>query len=96
MILDVQLVHLSLQPEFTNVCFYYIPPSLRGCTDTEQYNARLGKVASIIKSRMVECGSMMIGYQPLGPDWADLPILTAHDYFVFLSFLQEIDPISSG
>lgn len=55
-----------LQPEFSNVCFYYIPPVLRGCTGQEQYSARLGKVASIIKSRMVECGSMMIGYQPLG------------------------------
>nr|WDE40210.1 glutamate decarboxylase-like protein [Schizocardium californicum] len=54
------------EPEFTNVCFWYIPPSLRTMTDTREQMRRLHRIAPIIKARMMECGSTMIGYQPLG------------------------------
>lgn len=44
----------------------YIPPSLRGLEETEEWRTRLYKVAPKIKERMVKDGSLMIGYTPLG------------------------------
>ncbi|XP_047187196.1 cysteine sulfinic acid decarboxylase isoform X4 [Scophthalmus maximus] len=58
--------HLLSEPEFVNVCFWYIPPSLRGKEGNADYQERLAKVAPIIKERMVKQGTMMVGYQPLG------------------------------
>uniref|UniRef100_A0A8D3CVH2 Cysteine sulfinic acid decarboxylase n=1 Tax=Scophthalmus maximus TaxID=52904 RepID=A0A8D3CVH2_SCOMX len=52
--------------KFVNVCFWYIPPSLRGKEGNADYQERLAKVAPIIKERMVKQGTMMVGYQPLG------------------------------
>lgn len=57
------------EPECTNVTFWYIPPSMRGQKETTEWWDRLAKVAPSIKKGMVECGSMLIGYQPDG----DLP-----------------------
>uniref|UniRef100_A0A2K5IAI5 Cysteine sulfinic acid decarboxylase n=1 Tax=Colobus angolensis palliatus TaxID=336983 RepID=A0A2K5IAI5_COLAP len=57
----------SSQPEFLNVCFWFVPPSLRGKQDSPDYHQRLSKVAPVLKERMVKEGSMMIGYQPHGP-----------------------------
>ncbi|XP_039272903.2 cysteine sulfinic acid decarboxylase-like [Styela clava] len=58
------------EPECTNVCFWYIPPRMRDgittWTSEDGYKRDLSKVAPIIKERMVERGSMLIGYQPLG------------------------------
>ncbi|KAK7468144.1 hypothetical protein BaRGS_00036608 [Batillaria attramentaria] len=56
-------------PEFecTNICFWYIPPSLRGQEETEEWWAKLGKVAPRIKQRMMEQGTMLVGYTPLAP-----------------------------
>ncbi|XP_078487101.1 glutamate decarboxylase 1 [Ciona intestinalis] len=54
------------EPEYSNVCFWYYPPSIRNICDETIKNEKLGKVAPIIKSRMMERGSIMIGYQPLG------------------------------
>ena len=56
----------SSQPEFVNVCFWFVPPSLRGKKESPDYSKRLSKVAPILKERMVRKGSMMIGYQPHG------------------------------
>ncbi|KAK2714655.1 cysteine sulfinic acid decarboxylase-like isoform X2 [Artemia franciscana] len=50
----------------TNVCFWYVPPSLRGQEETEEWWKELGQVAPKIKERMVKEGTMLIGYQPLG------------------------------
>ncbi|XP_047427309.1 cysteine sulfinic acid decarboxylase isoform X2 [Mugil cephalus] len=58
--------HLVSVPEFVNVCFWYIPPSLRGKEGSADYQDRLAKVAPVIKERMVKQGTMMVGYQPLG------------------------------
>lgn len=33
------------QPEFVNVCFWFIPPSLRGKEGTEDYQEKLAKVS---------------------------------------------------
>lgn len=52
-------------PECTNVCFWYIPPSLRGQENQPDFNERLHKVAPKIKERMIKEGSMMVTYQPL-------------------------------
>ncbi|XP_048839885.1 cysteine sulfinic acid decarboxylase [Brienomyrus brachyistius] len=52
------------EPQFVNVCFWFIPPSLRGSEGTEEYQEKLSKVAPIIKERMVRKGCMMVGYQP--------------------------------
>uniref|UniRef100_A0A8C9IUF7 Glutamate decarboxylase n=1 Tax=Piliocolobus tephrosceles TaxID=591936 RepID=A0A8C9IUF7_9PRIM len=62
-----QQSHLDLGPEFLNVCFWFVPPSLRGKQDSPDYHERLSKVAPVLKERMVKEGSMMIGYQPHGP-----------------------------
>uniref|UniRef100_A0A7N4V1R1 Cysteine sulfinic acid decarboxylase n=1 Tax=Sarcophilus harrisii TaxID=9305 RepID=A0A7N4V1R1_SARHA len=55
---------LVMEPEFVNVCFWYVPPSLRGQEDSADYCMKLAKVAPLLKERMVKKGSMMVGYQP--------------------------------
>uniref|UniRef100_A0A1I7ZXJ5 Glutamate decarboxylase 1 n=1 Tax=Steinernema glaseri TaxID=37863 RepID=A0A1I7ZXJ5_9BILA len=50
-------------PEFLNICFWYVPPSLRHL-DTAEKNARLEKIAPKIKAKMMERGTTMVGYQP--------------------------------
>ncbi|XP_035237390.1 cysteine sulfinic acid decarboxylase [Anguilla anguilla] len=52
------------EPQFVNICFWFIPPSLRGMEDSEDYREKLSKVAPNIKERMMRKGSMMVGYQP--------------------------------
>lgn len=54
------------EPECTNVCFYYIPPSMRGQEETPEWWEKLSKVAPAIKKRMTEQGTMLCGYQPDG------------------------------
>uniref|UniRef100_A0A665U179 Cysteine sulfinic acid decarboxylase-like n=1 Tax=Echeneis naucrates TaxID=173247 RepID=A0A665U179_ECHNA len=56
--------HLLGEPEFVNVCFWYIPPSLRGKEENADYQEQLSKVAPLIKERMMKEGTMMVGYQP--------------------------------
>ncbi|NXL49993.1 GADL1 decarboxylase, partial [Podilymbus podiceps] len=55
---------LLLEPEYANVCFWYIPPSLREMEDGPEFWQKLHQVAPIIKERMMKKGSMMLGYQP--------------------------------
>ncbi|XP_037703561.1 cysteine sulfinic acid decarboxylase isoform X4 [Choloepus didactylus] len=57
---------LVMEPEFVNVCFWFVPPTLQGKQDSPDYSERLAKVAPVLKERMVKEGSMMIGYQPHG------------------------------
>lgn len=57
---------LLWKPDFVNVCFWYVPPSLRGKEETAGYWDKLAKVAPTIKERMMKSGTMMVGYQPLG------------------------------
>ncbi|MGH0131604.1 UNVERIFIED_CONTAM: hypothetical protein FKN15_047937 [Acipenser sinensis] len=51
-------------PEYANVCFWYIPPSLRNIPDGPEFWKKLHQVAPVIKERMMKKGSMMVGYQP--------------------------------
>ncbi|XP_077348173.1 glutamate decarboxylase 1-like isoform X2 [Lithobates pipiens] len=53
------------EPEHSNVCFWYIPPCLRGMSRDGEWNAKLHKVAAKIKARMMEEGTAMVSYQPL-------------------------------
>ncbi|XP_035527388.1 glutamate decarboxylase 1 [Morone saxatilis] len=62
---DFELVFKD-KPEHSNVCFWYIPPSLRGLPLGTERDKRLHRVAPQIKGRMMEKGSVLIGYQPLG------------------------------
>ncbi|GAB0091882.1 cysteine sulfinic acid decarboxylase [Sergentomyia squamirostris] len=59
---DFEMVSI---PECTNVCFWYLPPSLRNCPRDDEFWAKLHRVAPKIKERMMKEGSMMITYQPL-------------------------------
>ena len=57
------------QPEATNVCFWYLPKSMRSLPwnlKDETFCRKLSSVAALIKERMTAKGSMLIGYQPLG------------------------------
>ncbi|KAI4538022.1 hypothetical protein MG293_011425 [Ovis ammon polii] len=54
------------KPQHTNVCFWYVPPSLRVLDNDEERLSRLSKVAPVIKARMMEHGTTMVSYQPLG------------------------------
>uniref|UniRef100_A0A3B3XXW7 Glutamate decarboxylase like 1 n=1 Tax=Poecilia mexicana TaxID=48701 RepID=A0A3B3XXW7_9TELE len=54
------------QPEFANVCFWYIPPSLRNLPESPELWKKLHTVAPVVKERMMKKGSMMIGYQKHG------------------------------
>ncbi|CAB0016707.1 unnamed protein product [Nesidiocoris tenuis] len=51
--------------ETTNVCFWFIPPRLRDCDETEDWWSQIHKVGPALKKKLVESGDMMIGYQPL-------------------------------
>lgn len=53
------------QPECTNICFWYIPPSLQNAPRNNEYKQSLHKIAPKIKERMMIDGTMMITYQPL-------------------------------
>ncbi|KAM3613538.1 uncharacterized protein V6R79_001117 [Siganus canaliculatus] len=55
---------LLMEPEFANVCFWYIPPSLREVSDGPEFWEKLHTVAPVVKERMMKKGSMMMGYQP--------------------------------
>lgn len=54
---------LVMEPEYANICFWYIPPSLRNVPDGPKLWTKLHKVAPVVKERMMKKGSMMIGYQ---------------------------------
>ncbi|XDA86262.1 hypothetical protein R6Z07M_015978 [Ovis aries] len=55
---------LLMEPEYANICFWYIPPSLRQMEEGPEFWAKLHLVAPAIKERMMKKGSLMLGYQP--------------------------------
>lgn len=57
---------------YANVCFWYVPPSMRPWnpeTADEEAKAKMASVAVAIKAEMQRQGLAMIGFQPLD----DLP-----------------------
>uniref|UniRef100_A0A8C5AMR3 Glutamate decarboxylase 1b n=1 Tax=Gadus morhua TaxID=8049 RepID=A0A8C5AMR3_GADMO len=53
-------------PQHTNVCFWYLPLSLRGMPEGAERREKLHRVAPKIKALMMESGTTMVGYQPQG------------------------------
>ncbi|XP_017059775.1 cysteine sulfinic acid decarboxylase [Drosophila ficusphila] len=53
--------------EYSNVCFWYIPKSMRVSSkeETPEWWTRLYTVAPKIKEQMVHSGTLMVGYSPL-------------------------------
>lgn len=88
---------LLLEPECTNVCFWYVPPSKRNLDDNELKTA-LDKIAPKVKENMVRKGSMLITYQPLReyPNFFRLVLqnsgVTENDV---LFFVEEIERLSA-
>ncbi|XP_012285365.1 cysteine sulfinic acid decarboxylase [Orussus abietinus] len=56
---------LVTQPCFINVCFWYIPPNLRGQESVKGFEKLLDKVAPKLKEMMTKRGSLMMSCQPL-------------------------------
>ncbi|CAL4232446.1 unnamed protein product, partial [Meganyctiphanes norvegica] len=56
---------MQTAPMCNNICFWYIPPSLRGQTEDDAWWEKISKVAPAIKERMMKAGTLMVGYQPL-------------------------------
>lgn len=56
-----------VMPEFqcTNICFWYIPESLRDQEETDEWWQQVDTVAPRLKECMILSGTLMIGYQPL-------------------------------
>ncbi|NWW37793.1 CSAD decarboxylase, partial [Panurus biarmicus] len=87
---------LVMEPEFINLCFWFIPPSLRGQDRSPEFWDRLGKVAPAIKEKMIRKGSMMVGYQPHGSrvnffrQIITNPAVTRQDLDFFLDEIQEL------
>ncbi|NWT76672.1 CSAD decarboxylase, partial [Prunella himalayana] len=87
---------LVMEPEFINLCFWFIPPSLRGQESSPEFWDKLGKVAPAIKEKMIRRGSMMVGYQPHGShvnffrQIITNPAVTRQDLDFFLDEIQEL------
>lgn len=60
-----RLVNRSRPVQCANVCFWFVPTCLRDQREDERWWAMLGKVAPQVKKRMLQQGSLMVGYQPL-------------------------------
>ncbi|XP_065168323.1 glutamate decarboxylase [Atheta coriaria] len=56
--------YLILEPEMVNVSFWYIPTRWRGVAHSAQREVELGKICPIMKGRMMQSGTLMVGYQP--------------------------------
>ncbi|KAF7692869.1 glutamate decarboxylase 1 isoform X1 [Silurus meridionalis] len=62
---DFQLVFQS-KPEHSNVCFWYMPSRVRNMSTGPDRDRELHSITPKIKAKLMEKGTAMIGYQPLG------------------------------
>ncbi|XP_051516159.1 cysteine sulfinic acid decarboxylase-like isoform X1 [Myxocyprinus asiaticus] len=87
---------LVCKGQFVNVCFWFIPPSLRGKENSADYQESLSKVAPVIKERMIKHGTMMVGYQPMDGQVNFFrmvvvsPQLTTNDMDFFLDEIERL------
>lgn len=51
--------------DYTNVCFWYVPSSMRNESETEEWWQHLSTIAPQIKEKMIKSGTLMVGYSPL-------------------------------
>lgn len=57
---------LIVMPQYTNVCFHYIPKFMRQREPKdEKWKESISKITAIIKEKMMKNGNLMIGYSPL-------------------------------
>ncbi|XP_032682429.1 glutamate decarboxylase isoform X1 [Odontomachus brunneus] len=56
--------YLILEPELVNVCFWYLPTRVRNMPHTAEKIKILGEICPILKGRMMQAGTLMVGYQP--------------------------------
>lgn len=54
------------EPELTNVSFWYVPTRLRNMPHSKEREHMFGEITPKLKQRMMEAGTLMIGYQPQG------------------------------
>nr|CAD7567834.1 unnamed protein product [Timema californicum] len=56
--------HLILEPECVNVSFWYVPTRLRPMPHGKEKEKLLGEITPVLKGRMMQAGTLMVGYQP--------------------------------
>ncbi|XP_033207838.1 glutamate decarboxylase isoform X2 [Belonocnema kinseyi] len=56
--------YLILEPELVNVCFWYLPARVRNMPHSPERETILGQICPVLKGRMMEAGTLMVGYQP--------------------------------
>lgn len=57
---------LIVMPQYTNVCFQYIPKFMRQRNvRDEKFTESISKITTLIKEKMMKEGNLMIGYSPL-------------------------------
>ena len=50
----------------TNICFWYVPKSIQHMDqNSSDFKQKLHQVAPRIKEKMMNTGTLMVGYQPL-------------------------------
>lgn len=78
-------------PQFINVCFWYIPKKIRHLATEKDFNAKLNKVAPQIKKLMMEKGSTMVAYQPLQnyPNFFRMVVSNPATTYADMDFLVE-------
>lgn len=54
---------LLMEPEYVNVCFWYIPRRFRSMKPGPQRKEEMARLCPIIKERMMKAGTLMVGYQ---------------------------------
>ncbi|XP_047115868.1 cysteine sulfinic acid decarboxylase-like [Schistocerca piceifrons] len=90
---------LVLEPEYINVCFWYIPKRLQGLDNQNDFHQSLHKVAAKLKELMMKKGSMMINYQPLR-NWPNFFRFVVQNSAVTHAdidyFLEELDRLGSS
>lgn len=52
-------LHHSSQPEFVNVCFWFVPPSLRGKQESPDYTEKLAKVGFLFPALVNQFQELM-------------------------------------
>lgn len=69
---DDERFAIAAPPSWVNVCFWWLPPALRGRSSSFDHDAlsaedqrELGAIAPLIKAKMQREGETLIGYQPV-------------------------------
>lgn len=61
-----RFILVSDEIEGPNVCFWFVPPSMREQPDSAQLRQKLARIVPKIKNRLQKSGKLMVGYAPAG------------------------------